>query len=32
MFLLKLVLISAVFYGTIKTANLAWAMGDVGVG
>ncbi|MDN3683737.1 alanine:cation symporter family protein [Vibrio sinaloensis] len=20
------------FYGTVKTANLAWAMGDVGVG
>ncbi|GAB2666862.1 alanine/glycine:cation symporter family protein [Vibrio panuliri] len=32
MFVLKLVLISAVFYGTVKTANLAWAMGDVGVG
>ncbi|ROV58500.1 alanine:cation symporter family protein [Vibrio ponticus] len=32
MFILKLVLISAVFYGTVKTANLAWAMGDVGVG
>ncbi|WP_114766414.1 alanine/glycine:cation symporter family protein [Vibrio rhodolitus] len=32
MFVLKLVLISAVFYGTVKTAGLAWAMGDVGVG
>ncbi|MGC9460427.1 alanine:cation symporter family protein, partial [Vibrio genomosp. F10] len=32
MFVLKLVIISAVFYGTVKTANLAWAMGDVGVG
>ncbi len=32
MFFLKLVIISAVFYGTVKTANLAWAMGDVGVG
>ena len=32
MFLLKLVLIASVFYGTVKTANLAWAMGDVGVG
>ena len=32
MFVLKLVLITAVFYGTVKTANLAWAMGDVGVG
>ncbi len=32
MFILKLVLMAAVFYGTVKTANLAWAMGDVGVG
>ncbi|MGF1753127.1 alanine:cation symporter family protein [Vibrio makurazakiensis] len=32
MFILKAVLIAAVFYGTVKTANLAWAMGDVGVG
>ncbi len=32
MFVLKVVIMSAVFYGTIKTANLAWAMGDVGVG
>ncbi|EDP58603.1 alanine/glycine:cation symporter family protein [Vibrio sp. AND4] len=32
MFILKLVIITAVFYGTVKTANLAWAMGDVGVG
>ena len=32
MFVLKAVLITAVFYGTVKTANLAWAMGDVGVG
>ncbi|MCW8335213.1 alanine/glycine:cation symporter family protein [Vibrio paucivorans] len=32
MFVLKLVLMAAVFYGTVKTANLAWAMGDVGVG
>lgn len=31
-FILKLVLLAAVFYGAIKTANLAWAMGDVGVG
>ena len=31
-FLLKLVIMAAVFYGTIKTANLAWAMGDIGVG
>ncbi|NIY82789.1 alanine/glycine:cation symporter family protein [Vibrio hepatarius] len=32
MFLLKIALIAVVFYGTVKTANLAWAMGDVGVG
>ncbi|WP_434356810.1 alanine/glycine:cation symporter family protein [Parasalinivibrio latis] len=32
MFILKVILIAAVFYGTVKTANLAWAMGDVGVG
>jgi AGCS family alanine or glycine:cation symporter len=23
---------SAVFYGTIRSADLAWAMGDIGVG
>ncbi|OXX23500.1 alanine/glycine:cation symporter family protein [Vibrio sp. V08_P9A1T1] len=32
MFLLKVVIIATVFYGTVRTANLAWAMGDVGVG
>jgi len=31
-FLLKIALISAAFYGTVKTANLAWGLGDVGVG
>lgn len=30
--ILKLVLMAAVFYGTIRSADLAWAMGDVGVG
>jgi AGCS family alanine or glycine:cation symporter len=30
--LLKIVLISAAFYGTVKTANLAWGLGDIGVG
>nr|WP_232313523.1 alanine:cation symporter family protein [Enterovibrio coralii] len=29
MFVLKLVLIAAVFYGTVKAAGLAWAMGDI---
>jgi AGCS family alanine or glycine:cation symporter len=32
MFVLKLVLMASVFYGTVKAANLAWAMGDIGVG
>ena len=30
--LLKLVLMGSVFYGTIRNADLAWAMGDIGVG
>ncbi|MGK0442826.1 MAG: AGCS family alanine or glycine:cation symporter [Pseudohongiellaceae bacterium] len=30
--LLKLVIMVATFYGAVKTANLAWALGDVGVG
>nr|WP_240472818.1 alanine/glycine:cation symporter family protein [Dasania marina] len=30
--LLKLVVIASTLYGTVKTANLAWALGDVGVG
>lgn len=29
---LKLVLIGSVFYGTVRTADLAWALGDLGVG
>lgn len=31
-FALKVALMLATFYGTIKTANLAWGLGDVGVG
>jgi AGCS family alanine or glycine:cation symporter len=31
-FLLKIVLMSAVFYGTIAEPSAAWGMGDVGVG
>ncbi len=31
-FLLKVVIMSATFYGTVKAANVAWGMGDVGVG
>ena len=30
--LIKLMLLGAVFYGTIRTANLAWTLGDIGVG
>ncbi|MCH2191050.1 MAG: alanine:cation symporter family protein [Gammaproteobacteria bacterium] len=30
--LLKIGLIAAVFFGTVKEANLAWALGDIGVG
>jgi AGCS family alanine or glycine:cation symporter len=30
--ILKIALMSAVFYGTIRSADLAWAMGDIGVG
>jgi len=30
--LLKLILMASVFYGCIRTADLAWAMGDLGVG
>ncbi|MGL5347334.1 MAG: alanine/glycine:cation symporter family protein [Peptostreptococcaceae bacterium] len=29
---LKIVLLAATFYGCIKTATLAWALGDIGVG
>lgn len=31
-FLLKIGVMLATFYGTIKAANLAWGLGDVGVG
>ncbi|MBT8091091.1 MAG: alanine:cation symporter family protein [Gammaproteobacteria bacterium] len=30
--ILKLALMASVFYGTIRSADLAWALGDVGVG
>ena len=30
--MLKIVTLISVFYGTIREANLAWAMGDLGVG
>ncbi|MBT8447852.1 MAG: alanine:cation symporter family protein, partial [Gammaproteobacteria bacterium] len=29
---LKLALMGAVFYGTVRTADLAWGLGDIGVG
>jgi AGCS family alanine or glycine:cation symporter len=32
MVILKLVMMGAVFYGAVKTANLAWGLGDIGVG
>ncbi len=32
LFLLKLALMATVFYGTLRTADVAWAMGDLGVG
>ncbi|GHE82638.1 alanine/glycine:cation symporter family protein [Thalassotalea profundi] len=31
-FMLKMLIMIAVFYGTIKAADIAWGMGDVGVG
>lgn len=31
-FLLKIIIIIATFYGTVKTANIAWGLGDIGVG
>lgn len=31
-FLLKIVILAATFYGAVKTANLAWALGDIGLG
>lgn len=32
MTLLKLILLGSVFYGSVKTAETAWAMGDIGLG
>ncbi|MDW7616803.1 alanine/glycine:cation symporter family protein [Peribacillus simplex] len=32
MFALKLIILAASFYGTIRTAELAWALGDAGLG
>jgi AGCS family alanine or glycine:cation symporter len=31
-FLLKVAIIGATVYGTVKTADAAWALGDLGVG
>lgn len=31
-FLMKFVLLASAFYGTVKTSDLAWAFGDVGLG
>lgn len=30
--ILKIVLLGSVFYGTVRTADLAWGLGDIGVG
>lgn len=32
MFVLKLVMMGSVFYGAVKTASVAWGLGDIGVG
>ena len=32
MTLLKIGIMSSTFYGAVKTANLAWGLGDIGVG
>ncbi|MDH4107252.1 MAG: alanine:cation symporter family protein [Gammaproteobacteria bacterium] len=32
MFVLKLVMMGSVFYGSVKTASVAWGLGDIGVG
>ena len=31
-FMLKVVIMIATFYGTVKAANIAWGLGDIGVG
>lgn len=31
-FLMKFILLASTFYGTVKTSDLAWAFGDVGLG
>ena len=32
MFMLKVVIMGSTFYGAVKTATLAWALGDIGLG
>ncbi|MBT2646281.1 alanine:cation symporter family protein [Bacillus sp. ISL-34] len=32
MFVLKLIILAASFYGSVRTAELAWALGDAGLG
>ena len=32
MFILKIVMLISVFYGSVKTASIAWGLGDIGVG
>ena len=31
-FMLKVIIMVATFYGTVKAANMAWGLGDIGVG
>jgi AGCS family alanine or glycine:cation symporter len=31
-FMLKVAIMTATFYGTVKAANIAWGLGDIGVG
>ena len=32
MFILKLIMMASVFYGAVRTASVAWGLGDIGVG
>jgi len=32
MLLIKIILLASTFYGAVKTASLAWALGDIGLG
>ena len=32
MLILKIVMLASVFYGSVKTAQVAWGLGDIGIG